>query len=214
MKLNNISVAVSLLVAMTNVYASNLGSTTPTSSGLCKVVGGKVTSFTPHQLAGKMAYTSSEPTIVSVNEATGQLQGKKRGTVFIIVTQAASNKAKGDTKSCALTVIGKKPNLMWTPGITAPVDFEPGKTVSLKTPTTVNNESNIVYTSNNPNVADISSDGKKITIKGEYADRVTFTATQKETELFEPAQATFTLQIGLAKGGMGFEAGAGKFELQ
>ena len=67
MKLNNISVAASLLVAMANVYASNSVAATPASSGPCKVVGGKVTSFTSHQLAGQMTYTSSEPTIVSVN---------------------------------------------------------------------------------------------------------------------------------------------------
>jgi hypothetical protein len=214
MKLTHVSVAVSLLVAMVNVYAEKSGNTVTEPSGPCKVEGGKVTSFTPHKLAGPMTYTSSDPTTISVNSETGILTGKKRGTVQIIATQAASNKAKGDSKLCTLTVKGKNPNLRWNPGVVNnTVAFEPNKTVHISPPT-ASGAGKIVYISDNPNVAEISSDGTRITIKDEYAAQVTFTVRQQETDLFEPAETTFSLKIEMATGGIRFTAGSGQFELQ
>ncbi len=209
MKLKQIHIAASLLLFAVNGYAQSSGKL---ASPPCLLVmqgqDWKVNSFTPHRLAGEMTYASSDERITKIDQRTGVIQPKAKGTVTITATQAASTKAKGDKKSCALAVVSAPSSLTWAVSDTT-VKYEENKKVEVNEPTG-STKRPITYTSDKPNVANVLRvDGGKVIINilDAHNDPVTFTAQQEADGIYEKVTAIFKLKVNPQDGGIGFEAG-------
>lgn len=214
MKLNKFALAISLMLPIAGVYAQqeNLPKCKVEKNGsVWKVVG-----FKGHKSAGTMTYTSSNTGFAEVNLSTGELTAVAAGNTTITVTQSATKKAKGDKKSCSLTVVPAT-TLAWVNDQTTTYAengiFEVAGASSASL-------GNITYTSSNPDVAQImkAQNGRvQIKIKDgtlNPADGtntpIVFTATQAASGAYGPMSATFRLTINPADNTIQVESGTGE----
>lgn len=209
MKLNPIHLAASLLLFAVNSYAQNVGKL---ASPPCLLVmqgqDWKVNSFTPHRLAGEMTYASSNESIAKIDQKTGVIQPKAKGSVTITATQAGSKKAKGDAKSCSLVVVSASSSLTWAVGEKT-MTYEEGGTLEVDVARGSTNRP-ITYTSDKPGVANVLGvhDGKvTIRILDADDDWITFTAKQDADGIYEKVTAIFKLKINPQPGRIDFKAG-------
>ena len=166
-----------------------------------------------------MTYASSKPEFATVDSSTGVLNVVAAGTTTITATQIPTKKAKGDTKSCSLTLVPAT-TLTWINDQT--IIYADNKTISMDVASS-NSKGTIRYKSDNQNVAEFMRvENGKVFIKikdgtfdpssGQHTP-VVFTAMQDANGAYGAMTATFSLKIDQADNDITVTEGLGAIVL-
>lgn len=139
--------------------------------------------------AAKITYSSSDTSIATVDETTGEVTIHKADTVTITATAAATDNVNEGKATYTLTIGKAAPTLIFA-----------NSTVSVKTTGSVSNTLTIVpsgltvtYSSSDTNVATVDAATGAITLVG--AGNATITANFAGNDCYNTAKATYTLTV-------------------
>ena len=161
-----------------------------TGGGLTKTLGDlPFTPTLPSSVStGAITYSSSNPSVATINPTTGLITLQSGGTTTITAEQAATDNYNASTTTTSLTVL-RDPLLN---SFTIPTKTYGAAAFTLTAPAT-SSDGAITYTSSNPSVATVNSTTGAVTIVG--IGSTTITASQLATSVYAAGTITATLTV-------------------
>jgi len=161
-----------------------------TGGGLTKTLGDlPFTPSLPSSVStGAVTYSSSNPSVATINPTTGLITLQSGGTTTITAEQAATGNYNSSTTSTSLTVL-RDPLLN---SFTIPTKTYGAAAFNLTAPAT-SSDGAFTYTSSNTSVATVNSTTGAVTIVG--IGSTTITASQLATSVYAAGTITATLSV-------------------
>ena len=148
-----------------------------------------------------VTYSSSDPTVATVNASTGEVDILKVGTTTITATYAETSDYLANTASYTLNVTAKAvAGLAYASTAVAKLTTDDAFTNALTNPNTLT----VTYSSSDTDVATVNASTGEVTIVG--AGTTTITASSAETSTYEAGEVTYTLTISKATPTLAFES--------
>ena len=139
---------------------------------------------------GVITYTSSDPSIISVNSSTGALSYHKSGTVVITVTASETANYNGATKTYRVSYNKLDPQLTFgVDEYTVPMDGHAAEYIHYPT---YNSPGRLTYSSSNTNVIWVDNLGG---IHVANVGTAVLTATVSETDTYYGASVSCTIHV-------------------
>lgn len=136
-----------------------------------------------------VTYISSEPSVATVDAASGQVTIVGAGTATITATAEATNSLKAGSAEFTLTVAKAAQTISFSK---TSVDFDMA-TGTFTAPTLSGAKTAVTYASNDANVATVNASTGAVTIKS--VGTVTITATAAESANYTSATASYTINV-------------------
>ena len=137
--------------------------------------------------AGKVTYTSSDPSIASVDE-NGVVTIHKAGTVTITASAAATAEQAAGSASCVVEIRKASQNLTFAQSAITKIEGAAAFTQTVSGAVT-----DVTYSSDNTAVAEVDSATGEVTIKG--VGTATITAAAAETANYLSAETSYVLTV-------------------
>ena len=144
---------------------------------------------TSNHNVSSLTYSSSQPSIASINSSTGQVTILQPGNVTFTISQAATPNYLAATSTVSLTINMADPVIT----VSTPPTKKFGDPSFNLNATSNHNESSLTYSSSQPSIASINSSTGQVTIL--QAGNVTFTISQAATTNYFAASSTVSLTI-------------------
>ena len=140
-----------------------------------------------------VTYSSSDPTVATVNASTGEVDILKVGTTTITATYAETSDYLANTASYTLNVTAKAvAGLAYASTAVEKLTTDDAFTNALTNPNTLT----VTYSSSDTDVATVNASTGEVTIVG--AGTTTITASSAETSTYEAGEVTYTLTVSKA----------------
>ena len=152
-----------------------------------KTYGDQPFSLTVTGAAGKVTYTSGDPSIATVDE-NGKVTIHKAGTVTITASAAATAEQAAGSASCVVEIRKASQNLTFAQSAITKIEGAAAFTQTVSGAVT-----DVTYTSDNTAVAEVDSTTGEVTIKG--VGTATITATAAETDNYLSAETSYVLTV-------------------
>ena len=167
-----------------------------------KTYGDQPFALTVTGAAGKVTYTSGDPSVATVDE-NGKVTIHKAGTVTITASAAATAEQAAGSASCVVEIRKASQNLTFAQSAITKIEG-----AAAFTQTVSGAETTVTYTSSNTAVATVDQNGK-VTIHG--IGTATITAAAAEGDNYLSAEASYALTVN-GKGAQNLSFGADKVE--
>ena len=152
-----------------------------------KTYGDEPFALTVTGAAGKVTYTSGDPSVATVDE-NGKVTIHKAGTVTITASAAATAEQAAGSASCVVEIRKASQNLTFAQSAITKIEGAAAFTQTVSGAVT-----DVTYSSDNTAVAEVNSTTGEVTIKG--VGTATITAAAAETDNYLSAETSYVLTV-------------------